>query len=124
MFRSKNRLPTGAVQVFLFLQRSRDTQRHPHVLYDDTKVLGAGAATSPARLNRNGFWSPPKSAKRKPRAPTEYNLSLSEMRQYSDNTMVLVLSQDEFPAPEADYPIHQDADTSTLLDDAGAPNHA
>jgi hypothetical protein len=76
-----------------------------------------------ARLNKHGFWSPSKNAIRKqgsPQVQHQYNYSLSEMRQYSDSTIVLVLSQGDGPTEEADYPIDIDLDTSTLLEDEGA----
>ena len=41
------------------------------------------------------------------------------MRQYSDKSMILVLAQEDEPAPEADYPIDLDFDTSVLLDNEG-----
>ena len=90
--------------------------RHP-----DWHWPGHGAGSpGPAKLHKNGFWAPSKNAVRKEGTPHHFNFSLSEMRQYSDSTMVLVLAEDSSPAEEADYPIDIDLDTSALLEEDGA----
>lgn len=89
--------------------------RHP-----DWHWTGRAGSPGPAKLHKNGFWSPSKNAVRKEGTPHHFNLSLSEMRQYSDSTMVLVLAEDSSPAEEADYPIDIDLDTSALLEEDGA----
>eukprot|EP00892_Ulva_mutabilis_P010744 jgi/Ulvmu1/8041/UM004_0278.1 len=87
---------------------------------------GAAVRVTPDKLQNGsdclspgprGSWSASSSAVRRATPTHEYNLSLSEMRHYKDeDTMVLILSQNNTPAEEAEYPVPMEHDTSELLD--------
>lgn len=53
------------------------------------------------KLNAHGFWAQPKGAVRNPAANHDFDLALSELRRYSDDKLVIVLSPQRLPPPSS-----------------------
>jgi hypothetical protein len=56
---------------------------------------------STPKLNAHGFWAQPKGAVRNPTANHDCDLAISELRRYSDDKLVIVLSPQQIPAPSS-----------------------